>query len=295
MTRRNDSRYRPQFDVLEDRALPSSLGGLKLVLVPPPHHPGGAPPAHHRAPAAHGHRHAATHPLKLDDPNGDQGNPGVLPPNSHAFGTTYSDLSAAQWQYLYAIPASQNPAEDTTGADFTVGQSGKVWFLTGTFCPTTQGVCDTAHPATVTRNVTLHTGKALFLPIIDAEFDNLNTTPGTPGYGTQNLGFSVADLRAQAKAAIDAVASMDAEIDGQPVHNLQNYRVTSPVFRYHLAANGIQGAGIPEQDVSPAVSDGYFLLLAPLSAGAHTIHFAASVPSFNFALDVTYHITVKGG
>lgn len=39
----------------------------------------------------------------------------------------------------------------------------------------------------------------------------------------------------------------------------------------------------------PAVSDGYYLMLAPLSAGQHTIHFA--VADF---LDVTYHVTVAG-
>jgi hypothetical protein len=35
-------------------------------------------------------------------------NPGVLPPNSHAFGRSYGEWSAAAWQYLLAIPASIN-------------------------------------------------------------------------------------------------------------------------------------------------------------------------------------------
>lgn len=47
-----------------------------------------------------------------------------------------------------------------------------------------------------------------------------------------------------------------------------------------------------------AVSDGYWVLLKPLSAGNHTIHMAGSVVNYaagalnNFANEVTYHITV---
>jgi hypothetical protein len=294
MRPRTRPRYSPQLEALEERAVPSITprpiaaivspqGTISVLVSPRPshHHPGH--------PTGHGHRAGVRH-----GDGGDEGNPGVLPPGSNAFGKTYAEWSAAHWQWLYSIPASDNPAGDTTGADFSVGQSGHVWFLTGTFCPTTQGVCDAAHPATVTRYVTLPAGKALFFPIIDFEADNLNTDPTSPGYGTQDGGLSVSDLRAEAKGAIDLVTSLDAEIDGRSVQNLAAYRVTSPVFSYHLAANGIQGPGIPEQTVSPAVSDGYFLLLAPLSAGQHTIHFAASVPAANFALDVTYHITVRG-
>jgi len=38
-------------------------------------------------------------------------NPGVLPPNSHAFGMTYNEWSAKWWQWAVNIPApnSQSP------------------------------------------------------------------------------------------------------------------------------------------------------------------------------------------
>ena len=41
------------------------------------------------------------------------------------------------------------------------------------------------------------------------------------------------------------------------------------------------------------VADGYWALLPPLSVGKHTIRFAGGFASSGFALDVTYHITVK--
>ncbi len=60
-------------------------------------------------------------------------NPQVLPPNSHAFGKTYGEWSAAWWQWLYSMPTNQHPLYDT--AECSEGQSGKVWFLGGTYHP----------------------------------------------------------------------------------------------------------------------------------------------------------------
>jgi hypothetical protein len=50
--------------------------------------------------------------------------------------------------------------------------------------------------------------------------------------------------------------------------------------------------GVPADTYGPMVTDGYYLMLAPLSAGAHTIHFTASLGG-GFHLDVTYHLTVQ--
>ena len=43
----------------------------------------------------------------------------------------------------------------------------------------------------------------------------------------------------------------------------------------------------------PAVDSGYYVLLPPLSAGQHTIHWAGSITFFSLSLDVTYNITVQ--
>jgi hypothetical protein len=42
-------------------------------------------------------------------------NPGVLPPSSHAFGTTYGDLAGAWWNWAVRFPAEKNPIVDDTG------------------------------------------------------------------------------------------------------------------------------------------------------------------------------------
>jgi len=49
------------------------------------------------------------------------------------------------------------------------------------------------------------------------------------------------------------------------------------------------------RSASAAEADGYFLPLALLSAGQHTIHFScilAALAAFGVGVDVTYHVTV---
>jgi hypothetical protein len=47
----------------------------------------------------------------------------------------------------------------------------------------------------------------------------------------------------------------------------------------------------------PFFSDGYWVMLAPLSAGTHTIHLHGLAPvpewEWTFETEVTYHVTVK--
>jgi len=55
-----------------------------------------------------------------------------------------------------------------------------------------------------------------------------------------------------------------------------------------LPVNNIYPGTPPAGTYSPVVSDGYYLMLVPLSTGTHTIHFAA--PSGG--QDVTYTLTI---
>lgn len=223
-------------------------------------------------------------------------NPGVLPPDQKWYGLTYGEWSAKWYQWIYAIPAPNNPWLDTTGQHAKVGQNERVFFLAGVVCglSSPQSMC-TGEGATVTRDVTIRQGMPLFFPVANFQLDNLGNT-GTP--------LTSADLQALAAQYMEkVVVRMSAQIDGVDVQNLANYRVTAPVFSYRIPGNNIyqaQGLDFGPQKVDPAVSDGVFLLLAPLPVGQHTIHFIAVFATDNkdphesfFTLDVTYNITVK--
>jgi len=59
--------------------------------------------------------------------------------------------------------------------------------------------------------------------------------------------------------------------------------------------------GMPEGTTSSAVSDGYFVMVRPLSAGEHVLHFGGAFVftlaedgfDFSFTLDITYRITAN--
>jgi len=94
------------------------------------------------------------------------------------------------------------------------------------------------------------------------------------------------------------------QIDGASVHNLQNYQVPSPLYTWGpLPANNVfqDPVNYPAGTTSPSVSDGYFVMVAPLSPGNHTIHFAGAIVfsaakdgfDFTFIEDITYNLTVQ--
>src|SRR3954454_22164327 len=89
--------------------------------------------------------------------------PVVVPPA----GTTYNDLAVAWWQYALGQPAATNPLLDPAGATCATGQSGSVFFLTGS-----------SDTKAVTRSAcTVSKKKKLFFPLLNA-FD-----VHTPGDG----------------------------------------------------------------------------------------------------------------
>jgi hypothetical protein len=59
-------------------------------------------------------------------------NPGVLPPLSKPYGMSYGQWSVRWWQWVFSLPANNNPILDT--GDCSAGQSGPVWFLGGRPC-----------------------------------------------------------------------------------------------------------------------------------------------------------------
>lgn len=183
----------------------------------------------------------------------------------------------AQWrQWAYSIPTGQNPQLDPTGQYCMVGQRGPVWFLAGVFLG-----------GTANRSCTVPEGQALFFPVINQ--DEINA-PNVCGDGPENS--SVKDLRAAAKAAIDSVSGLSLQVDGTNVKGLLQ-RIKSTVYEIALPEDNVFNApcgspGVPGGIYSPAVDDGYYVLLKPLKPGEHKIHFEGN-GGFE---DVTYTLTV---
>jgi hypothetical protein len=205
--------------------------------------------------------------------------PVVLPP----VGPSYDALAVGWWQYVLSRPADTNPLSDPTGAQCANGQAGPVFFLAGG-----------AGSATVTRTECVVRGpKALFFPLLNA-FD-----VHTPGDGLDTPELTYKDFQTFGFRA----DTLTASVDGVPIRNLDP--ATTP-FRacaapvagcaprsFALALPNANLFGLPAGSYKPAVQDGYYLLLAPLSRGEHTITFGGT-GNFGapFAQDITYRLRV---
>jgi hypothetical protein len=198
-----------------------------------------------------------------------------IPASSRAF----KRLTAEWEQWLESIPASVNPATDTTGENCMVGQRGPTWFLAGVF-----------NGGSAERTCSIPEDVSLFFPVVNAV--NINS-PNVCGQGPDSI--SVAELRALSAASVDGAVDLSVKLDGKPISKL--VRTKSVVFAVALPESNLfdapcEGAGlgnVPAGVYSPSVNDGIYVKLAPLKIGKHTLRIQAVRA---IVQDVTYHLTV---
>ena len=132
------------------------------------------------------------------------------------------------------------------------------------------------------RTCTVPAGKAIFFPIVNAFCS---------AEGTEE------EMRACARAFVDQTTGLEAEVDGVPLVDLERYRAESPNFVIVLPEGDVFGAG-PGM-FEPSVADGFWILLAPLSVGEHTISFRGELgggpDEGGFETEVSYVLTVAAG
>lgn len=207
-----------------------------------------------------------------------QGN-AIVSPNESYRGKDYSEWSARWWQWNLELPLAGHPAVDSPDFDVRSGQRGSVWFLGGPF-------------GTLERSVTIPASKALFFPLFNAEASSLEA----PDSGFH--GDTEAEQREVARYWADHIVSVFCIIDNEEVENLADFRVVSPQFQFNAPTPWIFG---DTGGQGTAVGDGYYVMLRPMSKGAHTIrfggrsHFTLAEDGFDgdFPIDTTYHVTVE--
>jgi hypothetical protein len=202
-------------------------------------------------------------------------------PHSHPYGKSYAEWVAAFWKWGLEFPLDGHPFLDDPSFDFGARQSGKVWFWAASDGP-------------LERTVTIPAGKALFLTLRDAECSTLEDPPFS--------GATEEEQRECAKFWADHIVDVFCTIDGVPVEDFAAYRFSSPQFQFTAPTPWIFGA---TGGTGTSVGDGYYLMLAPMSAGTHTIHYGGTfhfdageignVDPVDFRKDITIKITVEGG
>jgi hypothetical protein len=219
----------------------------------------------------------------------------VLPPSSLPYGFSYEEWSAKWWRW--SLGQSTNHLELVGCPGICEGPASRVRFLEGVYLPIIGGV------TTETNHVTLDAGTPLFFTILANYADN--TACPLSAFTT----LTADELAAEVVGEWSYVTTTSCTIDGVAVAGLADpatteYLAQSPPFSYTTAEKDNVLAGffgdscIPGGlTVYPAVADGVYLMLSPLSSGRHTIQFNGVVTVGGTPIvneDITYDITVRG-
>ena len=93
------------------------------------------------------------------------------------------------------------------------------------------------------------------------------------------------------------VETLEVSIDGVPLNDPWSYRAISPDggFVFMVDEGSILNEiGFPAGDRYPAIVDGYWVMLPPLSVGEHTIQWSSSGESQggSYSYGIIWHLTV---
>lgn len=183
----------------------------------------------------------------------------VLPEDAKVGGRGYVQLIATWWQWVHALPLA--PYLDPDGSLCELGQQGPVWFLAGT-----DGSFDAKRECQVPPD------RHVFLPIINV----LKSTSWAPG--SSDRGIPCDRLKREVGMRDEQLSRAVVVIDGVQVKDLH---------RYHVASDGCFALypDLPEHErsVPIAYSDGYWLMIAPLAPGRHTLTINAQYDDFGSA------------
>lgn len=177
------------------------------------------------------------------------------------------------WQWVYSLPAAINPGIDDSGDHGGYAQRGPVWFLLGAF--------DT--DVVANRDVEVPSGKALFFPVVHAQVDNVGVDPPS----------DVKRLRERAAEAVAGATGLRVELDGVALPDNAITRIATREFGYVFTEDNVGqylGRSTPPGVYAPAVADGYWVMLRPLTPGAHTLRIQGQ--NGESQTDVSYSLTV---
>ncbi len=135
------------------------------------------------------------------------------------------------------------------------------------------------------RTCSIPVGKAMFFPLSNALF------------WAPEDGKTVDEVRKLSNDAMDAITGLTGILDGVKFADLFAYRAQSPPGGFALPFGPLLadfGFGPTPDPRFPAVADGYWILLPPLTKGQHELVIGSS-DGQELNVMVTYHLTVGRG
>jgi hypothetical protein len=202
-------------------------------------------------------------------------NPGIYSSNSSPFNIPYKEWAAKWWNHNVKFGAEEHPRDNFSSerCNLDQKQSDPVYYLPDNLSGEEERAC------------TVPAGKAILAPQITGSCWDDNTDPRLK---------TEAGLRECSKEGQE-LGTVTATLDGRELQGLEQYRVTSDVFNMTIPENN---AFQSPSGTFPAMADGFFVFLEPLTSGEHTLKLQQSnidpvKPELNFASKTTYILTVQ--
>ncbi len=197
----------------------------------------------------------------------------VIPVNEQVAGKAQHEYANTWWQWANTMSDEISPIRDKDGKYCHVNQSGDVWFLAGGY-----------GTSKIKRHCAIPQGKHIFFPIINMAYWPVNGIVRT-----------CEEVKEESALNNNELYFVYVELDGQPVPNMRDNRIKSKdCFDLH----GLLAKQKNVEKVYPAATDGFWLMLKPLSKGIHSLKFNAQY-QHDSALhgkamqDIEYTIEVK--
>lgn len=187
-------------------------------------------------------------------------------------GKPFHQWSALWWQWALSIPADVNPMIGNNSPD--IDQRDDVWFLAGIWGGGTAAERTSIVPA----------GRHIFFPIANAMW--IQTPLDNPDLKLRHWRQIVHEYLAPYGGTLECT------LDGKKVvfnRNTPIVRCQSAVFTAEFPADNVFGLDPAMLTGYPIVSDGYWVMLPPLTPGEHVLWFRSDAASSG----VTYHLTVN--
>jgi hypothetical protein len=194
-------------------------------------------------------------------------------PGDEVHSKSLEDYANMWWQWTYTMPKEVSPVRDNTGENCHVGQRGDVWFLAGGY-----------GTSKISRKCVIPEGKHIFFPVI-----NMVYYPGRKG------SLSCEDAKSAAALNNDELLSIEITLDSLISSNPTHARISSAECFDLLGL-------VPEEykapRVYPAATDGFWIMLKPLSKGEHLLKFDAQYNRdkggySKMAQDIEYKLIVE--
>lgn len=194
------------------------------------------------------------------------------------YGSSYASWCEAWVKHIYSTPCDQNPLAITTENRKDPEQVGTVFFLAGTL------------GGTIERTATISAGQGIFFPVL-----NYVATYPCPYAGFKPApGQSLKDfLMRKAMEMVDQGTLMSITLDDMRITDLVPYRVTTDLFYLNALPELTCLDACVTGELQPALADGYWIMLRPLSPGQHKLQYKGSYPKVGWVMDVTYYLTIE--